>query len=62
MYRQFVNVDKTIMSYVMVLNELKSFDEIGRYLVFGFKNRLFESRNIVLSVLVNSLYILILAI
>ena len=51
MLKTIFNVDKTIISNFMVLNGVKSFKEIERDLVFGLKNRLFESGNMIISVL-----------
>ena len=49
-----LSVDKNIMSNVMERNLLLK--EIERDLVFGFKNSLSESGNMIISVLINSLY------
>ena len=58
MFRQFVNVDATITSNAMILNGVtcKSFKEIERDLVFGFKKSVVESGKMIIIVLVNSLH------
>ena len=49
-------VDSNIMSNTMVLNGVKYFKEIELDLVHGFKNKLFQSNNINIKVLVKSLF------
>ena len=51
-----MSVDKNIMSKSMVFNGVKTFKEIERNHVYGFRNRLFKSNNINIKVLVNSLF------
>ena len=55
-FRNFLQVDRDSMSLTMVLNNVKSFQEIERNLIYGLKCRLLMSDNQLVCVLVDSLF------
>jgi len=55
-FRNFLRVDRSDMTAVMVLYGVKSFKEIERDLVYSFSSRILSSNNSVINELVNSIF------
>ncbi len=54
--RNFLSVDRSDMTAVMVLYGVKSFKEIERDLIFSFSSRILSSDNSIINELVNSIF------